>query len=217
MLTALEEKLDPANAALLTIDVQNDCCSPEAAPAKFHGRDVSMHIKMIDGILALVDAARRAGVPIVHIRREEAPWAISEPMKELRLRQQARRGVGLPSLDYVLGAEGSSGADFYRLKPEPQDVIVTKHRYSGFVGTNLDIILRSSNRKSLIFCGGSTNICLESTVRDAFMRDYFCVVVADCSPTPWGEEAYKGALRNIEIAFGQVITLKEALAVWERT
>jgi ureidoacrylate peracid hydrolase len=215
MLTTLSEKLDPRHAALITIDVQNDFCNPEAFPAASQGRDVSMHMKMIDGIVELVDRAHAAGVPVVHVRSEETPWSLSDPQKELRLRQKARRASGKKNFDYVLCAPGSFGAEFFRIKVEPADLVVTKYRYSAFIGTSLDVLLRGTRRTSLIFCGGGTNMCLESSVRDAFMLDYYCVVVADCSPTPWGEEAYRASLENIDLAFGEVVNLREVTKVWK--
>lgn len=123
---------------------------------------------------------------------------------------------GLLNFDYALCVRGTFGAEVFHLKPRPQDIIVTKQRYRSFIGTNLDLILRALSQKSLIFCGGATNICLESSVRHAFMLDYYCVVVSDCSPTPWSDEAYKATLANVELAFGEVITLKQALLVWEK-
>jgi ureidoacrylate peracid hydrolase len=216
MLTTLTDKLDPRHAALITIDVQNDFCNPEAFPAKSQGRDVSMHMQMIDGIVELVERARLAGVPVIHMQNIEAPWTMSEPMKELRLKQKARRAAGKLNNDYPLCAPGSFGAEFFRITVEPQDIVIVKHRYSAFIGTQLDVVLRSTGRRSLIFCGGGTNLCLESSVRDAFMLDYYCVVVADCSPTPWGLEAYRASLENIEVAFGQVVNLRDVAAVWTK-
>lgn len=216
MLTALAEKISPEHAALLTIDVQNDFWNPEASPARDFGRDVSTSAAMIERLLGLVARARLAGLPIIHVRHEEPAWAMSEVSEELRWRQKSRRQAGLPNIDYRLCEPGTFGVEFYRLKPEPGDVIVTKHRYSAFVGTSLDLVLRSLNRKALVFCGGSTNICLESTVRDAFMRDYYCVVVGDCSATAWGETAHRVALENIELGFGQVVDLVDACEIWDR-
>lgn len=215
MLTTLAEKLSPEHAALLTIDVQNDFWNPEATPAKLHGRDVSGAVEMMDRLLQLVARARAAGLPIIHIRHEEPAWAMSDASKELRLRHKSRRQAGLRNMDYELCQPGSPGADFYRLRPEREDIAVTKHRYSAFIGTNLDLVLRSLNRKALIFCGGSTNLCLESTVRDGFMHDYYCVVVGDCSATPWGKEAHLASLQTIELGFGQVVTLADAFKAWD--
>lgn len=214
MLTTLKEKMSRENAALITIDVQRDFWDPESPPAKIHGRDVSGAQVVVDRILQLVDTARQVGLPIIHVRNEEPRWAMSDTSRELRWRHKMRRQQGLANLDYELCQPGTPGVEFYRLQPDPADVIVTKHRYSGFIGTDLHLILRSLNRKSLIFCGGSTNMCLESTVRDAFMLDYYCVVVADCSATAWGEKAHRNSLENIELGFGQVIDLEDVHAAW---
>ena len=149
MLTTLADKLDKRHAVLLTVDVQNDFCNPEAFPAKQGGRDVSMHVAMIDGILELVDRARCAGVPIIHLQNIEAPWTTSEVMKEQYLRNKARRTKGKLNFDYPICAPGSFGADFYRIKVESQDLVVVKHRYSAFIDTELDLVLRSTgDRKS---------------------------------------------------------------------
>lgn len=214
MLTTLAEKISPQHAALLTIDMQNDFWNPEAAPAKLHGRDVSMASAMIDRLLELVASARAAGLPIIHVRHEEPAWAMSDASNELRSKHKARRAAALPNLDYRLCEPGTFGVEFYRLKPEPDDIVVTKHRYSAFIGTNLSLVLRSLNRKSLVLCGGSTNICLDSTARDGFMLDYYTVVVGDCSATAWGEIAHRTALRNIELGFGQVVDLADVREVW---
>lgn len=215
MLTTLKQKVAHENAALITIDVQRDFWDPEAAPAKYHGRDVSGAKAIMQNLLDLVDAARREGLPIIHVRNEEPEWAMSDASKELRWRHKMRRQANLPNLDYALCQPGTPGAEFYLLEPAPHEIIITKHRYSGFIGTDLNLALRSLNRKSLIFCGGSTNICLESTVRDGFMLDYYCIVVDDCSASAWGEKAHKNALENIELGFGQVVSLQDVCTTWE--
>ena len=214
MLTTLEQKIDPSNAVLITVDVQNDFCNPSSFPAKYGGRDVSMYQKMIDGLLILVDSARAVGLPIIHVRYEETPWSFSDVQKENRMRSKRRRASKLPHRDYDICAPGSEGAEFYRIKPDPKDIIVTKYRFSAFFQTNLHLILSSLRRKSLIFCGGGTNICVESSVRDAFQMDYYCVVVSDCTPTGQGEEAHKASLSNIEHYFGEVASLEQVLKIW---
>ena len=72
------------------------------------------------------------------------------------------------------------------LRPEPEDLIVSKHRYSGFYGTNLDEKLRGLGITHLVFTGCTTSVCVESTMRDAMFRDYYCVLLADCSAEPIG-------------------------------
>ena len=72
------------------------------------------------------------------------------------------------------------------LAPEPGDIVLYKHRYSGFYETDLDKVLKSRSIKSLIFTGCTTSVCVESTIRDAMFRDYTCLLLADCTAEPIG-------------------------------
>jgi len=72
------------------------------------------------------------------------------------------------------------------LKPQPNDITVYKHRFSGFYQTDLDAILRQLNVKYLVIIGCTTSVCVESTIRDAMFRDYSCLLLADCAAEPVG-------------------------------
>ena len=74
------------------------------------------------------------------------------------------------------------------LTPQSSDIVVTKHRFSGFSGTDLDVILRGLGIKYLVFTGCTTSVCVESTLRDAMFRDYCCLLLADCTAEPIGQE-----------------------------
>jgi ureidoacrylate peracid hydrolase len=74
------------------------------------------------------------------------------------------------------------------LTPEPGDLVVYKHRYSGFFDTELDELLKSRSIKTLVFTGCTTSVCVESTVRDAMFRDYIAVILADCTAEPVGAD-----------------------------
>ena len=74
------------------------------------------------------------------------------------------------------------------LAPEPGDVIVSKQRFSGFHGTDLDTVLRTLGVRTLIFTGCTTSVCVESTLRDAFFRDYQPLLLSDCTAEPLGSE-----------------------------
>src|SRR4030042_1712246 len=67
----------------------------------------------------------------------------------------------------------------YELKPHAEDMVVNKSRFSGFVYTELDAILRTLNMKYLVFIGLFSNVCVESTIRDAFFHEYFPIMVSD--------------------------------------
>jgi ureidoacrylate peracid hydrolase len=105
------------------------------------------------------------------------------------------------------------------LAPQAKDVIVAKHRYSGFYDTQLDSILREREIDTLIVTGCTTSICVEGTIRDAFYRDYRCLLLADCTAEPLGSEHsrsnHDASLLTIQALFGWVsdsATLLDTLA-----
>jgi ureidoacrylate peracid hydrolase len=72
------------------------------------------------------------------------------------------------------------------LKPEPGDIVMYKHRFSAFYGTELEAILERLSAEYLIFTGCTTSVCVESTIRDAMFRNYTCVLLEDCTAEPIG-------------------------------
>lgn len=192
--------LSPEACALVIVDVQNDFCHPEAPI----GRHIEQRLVdgMCSGIAELVQAARTAGVPVIWIRTvhrdatNSAPWL--------------RR---LASGDPQVCLEGSWGTRFYKLVPEERDIVVEKHRYSAFHGTELQHVLRALQRTTVIAVGTATNVCVESTVRDACMLDYDAVLVADA--TCAGSEAeHAAALLNVDGYFGSVTDTADVVRAW---
>jgi ureidoacrylate peracid hydrolase len=207
MLRTLEEKIDPKHAAVIVVDVQNDFCHPDSPLAK-DGRDLSAAQAMVPRLATLIDDARAAGVPVIFVQMVNTDATTSEVALEQRLR--SRPGAG-PS-DYIC-KEGSWGADFYMVAPLPGETVVKKHRYSAFVDTDLELVLRSMGIKTLIMTGVATNVCVESTARDGFMRDYYIVFAGDCSACYWPER-HDATLENIAATFGVVADAKEIAWVW---
>ncbi len=74
------------------------------------------------------------------------------------------------------------------LAPEPDDIVLYKHRFSGFFETELDTVLKRLGAKHLIVIGCTTSICVEATIRDAMLRDYSCVLLEDCTGEPIGHD-----------------------------
>ena len=102
------------------------------------------------------------------------------------------------------------------LAPEPGDIILYKHRYSGFYETDLDNVLKSRSIKSLIFTGCTTSVCVESTIRDAMFRDYTCLLLADCTAEPIGyglaRSNHDASLLVIQVLLGWVSESSELIA-----
>jgi ureidoacrylate peracid hydrolase len=94
------------------------------------------------------------------------------------------------------------------LEPQPGDIVIYKSRFSGFYQTDLDAILKEQGVKYLIVTGCTTSICVESTIRDAMFRDYSCVLLADCTGEPIGNDLprsnHDASLLSIQTLLGWV-------------
>jgi ureidoacrylate peracid hydrolase len=92
------------------------------------------------------------------------------------------------------------------LKPEPADIVVDKNRYSGFSNTELNTVLHTHNIKYLVFLGIATNVCVESTLRDAYFNEYFPILVSDGCGNAGPDSTQEATLWNVSTVFGWVTT-----------
>lgn len=203
ILTTLEEKVSKENAALIVIDVQNDFCHPKGSGA-LNGGDVSPCVEMVPRLVKLIDAARTADVPVIFVRAIHNDWTTSAARKA----QRSTNGQKI-----LTCWEGTWGAEFYMVEPLPGDCIVTKHRFSAFINTDLDLILRSQGIKTIIMTGVATSGCVESTARDGFMLDYFMVFVGDCAAQSVSPGRHEMTLKNM-VHFGDVCTAADVEQIW---
>jgi ureidoacrylate peracid hydrolase len=109
--------------------------------------------------------------------------------------------------------EGTWGEEFYMVKPLDDEPIVVKHRFSGFIGTDFDHLLRIQGIQTLIMTGGGTHACVESTARDGFMLDYDIVLLSDCTFTSSPKRHYT-ALEVMGELFATVVSSKEVVNAW---
>ena len=196
--------LQSTSSALLVVDIQNDYIHPEGATGR-SGRDTSAAVAMMPRLHRLIDAARRAGAPVFFLRNWHGPNTDSVPWMS---RRAARSGTGGPA-----GVAGSWGAEWYEVEPGPDDVVVNKHRYDGFLGTSLETMLRVRGIETVVCCGTATNVCVESTARAAHMRDFHLVLVGDCCAAP-DQRLHEATLENIRRHFGFVATSDEVELAW---
>jgi ureidoacrylate peracid hydrolase len=129
--------------------------------------------------------------------------------------EQARRRRNGAYIQYPVCEAGEWNGDFHRVRPRPEEVIVTKHRYGAFEGTDLDLALRSKGIRTVIMTGVATNVCVETTARQAFLRDYYVVFTNDCTAT-FSQPEHDAALNNIDQFFGQVVPSADVMACWSR-
>lgn len=202
------EKIDPSLAALIIVDVQNDFCSLQGKKAQ-KGDDMSMIQDTIPRLQLLLNEARRVGAHVIFAKNIHLGQVVSDAMTQ---RHHERFGDN-PAMMTV---EGTWGAEFCEgFAPHQGETVVVKHRYSAFIGTNLDVILRSRNIKTLIMTGVTTNVCVESTARDGFMLDYNIVFVSDCTATQ-SLKLHEATLETIRLNFGQVVASEDIVAAWRR-
>ncbi|MFC1962507.1 cysteine hydrolase family protein [Chloroflexota bacterium] len=202
MMVVFEELVHPKHSAIVVIDVQNDFCHTDGGHAK-RGTDISALANVVPDIIKLIEEGRKAGVPVIFVRNGHTKWTRSAALKN-------KKGE---SDRPPLCEEGTWGADFYRVQPLPGENIVIKYRFSAFIGTNFDIILRTAGIKTLIMSGVTTNTCVESTARQGFMMDYNIVFLKDCTATHHIEE-HEATLHNIELNFGFVRSSNELFRIW---
>jgi ureidoacrylate peracid hydrolase len=212
MLTTLKQKVDPRNAALIIVDVQNDFAANGGA-FDLEGLDITLFQEMIPRLVQFIGEARKAKIPIIYIQNSynsDQNWYLSDAFLE----QAARKRKGSYTQRPV-AIRGTWGWEFYDgIKPLPNEIVVTKHRFSAFVETDLDLILRSKSIKVLIMAGIATNVCVETTARMGFMKDYYIVVVGNCCAS-FSKHLHEAALENIETIFGQVVTAQDVVKCWK--
>lgn len=210
----LTEKVDPASTALIVVDIQNEFCADDGWYGK-QGVDLGMMQVAVKRADSLIQEARNAGVRIVFIRSTYDDHFINEPMRELI------RDFGSDDLVGKMCATGTYGADFYLVAPEPDEPIVTKHRYSAFYGTELEVILDAWHIKTVVLAGVMTNVCIDSAARDANFRGFHVVVVDDCTGTCTAgrdditaAELHRHTLATIEMAIGTVTSGDAVTQAW---
>ena len=198
---------DADTTALIVVDMQN-AYATKGGYLDLAGFDVSATGPVIERIARAVAAARAAGIRVIWFQNGWDPdyveaggpgspnWHKSNALKTMRRR---------PGMNGRLLAKGTwDYALVDALRPEPGDIVLPKPRYSGFYNTPLDSMLRARGIRTLVFTGIATNVCVESTLRDGYHREYFGIVLADATHQAGPPALHDGALLNIETFFGLV-------------
>jgi ureidoacrylate peracid hydrolase len=204
-IVTLKDKVKPTHTVVLVVDIQNDFCSTKGALAKL-GADITAIRQMLPRLIQFINQAREARVPIIYIQHINSDETTSPPLMEKRS-QLGRDRVPVCQ-------KGTWGAELLKeLHVAPLDIVVQKYRYSAFINTSLDLILRSRGIKSLIITGMSTNVCVESTARDGFMHDYFIVLPEDCLATTISV-LHQPSLETLKRYFATVTTSHAIVEAW---
>jgi ureidoacrylate peracid hydrolase len=200
----------PHQTALIVVDMQN-AYATMGGYVDSAGFDISGAQGVIGNIVKAVEAARKAGVLVVFLQNGwdalyveaggpgSPNWYKSNALKTMRKKPEyAGKFLAKGGWDYAL---------IDVIKPQDGDIVVPKTRYSGFFNSTLDSSLRARGIKSLVFTGIATNVCVESTLRDAFHLEYFSVMLEDATHELGGQAIQQAAVYNVETFFGWVSTV----------
>lgn len=175
-------QIDLKRTAILVIDVQNAFASEGGFFDLFY-KNISHCQKVFNPIRSITNAARARDIKIIYVAHRYSPdfheaggpespnWYKNPDFFLVREHPEWRDKFCI---------RGTWGAEIANeVKPQNGDIVVEKHRFSAFPGTNLNMTLETYNIKYLVFTGLATNICVESTLRDAYFHEYFPILVSD--------------------------------------
>jgi nicotinamidase-related amidase len=213
--------LRPDNTALIIIDMQTDFCG-KGGYIDLLGYDISLTRACIEPIGALLAAARRWGMTIIHTR-EGHRADLSDLPKNKRWRSrvlqhggEGQAGIGDPGPCGRVLVRGERGWDIIpELYPEAGEPIIDKPGKGSFYATDLDMLLRQARIENLILTGITTDVCVHTTMREANDRGYECLILGDCcAATDRGN--HEAALSMVKMqngVFGAVSVSKSLLEV----
>jgi ureidoacrylate peracid hydrolase len=199
------ERVDARRAALVAVDLQNAFMLPGVAHTL-----CEMAPRIVPNVNRLASALRAAGAAVAWVRTTATPETLaswSHYYEDLMTPEAARRR-------YAALAEGSEGHAFWpELAIAREDMIVDKHRYSAFMPGTCDLAERLCARgiDTVLITGCVTNVCCESSARDAMMLDFKTVMVSDGNAAA-SDDQHAASLIAFYLNFGDVLTTDEAIA-----
>jgi len=174
-----EFEFDPATTALMIIDMQRDFVDPGGFGEAL-GNDVSLLRKAIAPTKQVLDAARGRGLVVIHTREGHRADLSDLPINK-KVRGRLKTGIGDKGPMGRILVRGEYGHDLIdELQPAPGEPVVDKPGKGAFYATDLDAMLRNKGVRRLVVCGVTTEVCVNTTVREANDRGYDCLVLEDC-------------------------------------
>lgn len=201
-----ELHLDARRSALIIQDLQNDVITDGGAFADSGAPAHAKSQNLVENVKRLANAARKAGVPVIHIH-----YIVEEGAVGLRLNAPLFAGLKEANA-LVRGSWGAAPVE--GLEPQPGDHVVEKMRMNGFYDTRLDILLRGLGADVLVITGAWTNMSIEHTARHGADAGYEVIVVSDATSTTsdeWQHAALNYAMTNV----GRVAATNEVAGALE--
>jgi ureidoacrylate peracid hydrolase len=198
---------DPKKVALLVIDMENDFVKP-GAPMQ-----VPLAYEMVPNLKMLLDVCREKGVTVIYTAHVHG-----KDRGDMGLMGEFWEPIG----NQTALVDGTEGVEIYKeLSPNEGELLIKKHRYSAFYNTDLETQLRNRGIDTLIITGTVTNMCCESTARDAQFRDYNVIFVSDATGTmdhpdlgagPMkAEEVQKATLTSLSFCIAEIASTKDVI------
>jgi len=207
--------VDFKKSAIVVVDMQNAFASKDGM-LDIAGVDITDASRVIRVLRSVIEAARHIALAVVYLRMAYKPdlsdsGGPNSPNfhKELAMSLMCSR----PELKGKVLTEGTWDAEIVEdLAPQPADLVITKTRYSGFAGTPLDSQLRMRGIQYLFFAGIATNVCVESTLRDAYFHDYWPILLRDAAMPAGPPAAHDATLFNVESFFGWTTSSQDLIS-----
>ena len=211
--------LDVNRTAVIVVDMQNSFVSP-GGMFDLAGLDISDAPRVIDVHRSVLGACRQASVPVIYLQMTYLP-DLSDAGGPTSPNYHKELGMVLmrerPEFEGKLRTENSWDWQIVEpLRPQPGDYVVTKSRYSGFCGTDLAASLRKMNIQNLLLTGVATNVCVESTARDAYFDEFWPILVEDAMNHAGPDFNRQATLWNFEHIFGWITSSKDLISALAR-
>ena len=187
--------LDKTNCAFIIIDMQNDFIVENAPVLCPGGRTIIPRIKQLISIM------HKLNIPVIYTQQAHRPGKIDY-------------GRMLDKLNLERNVEGTTGVEIINeLKPQANDHVVKKRRYSAFYGTDMETLLKGLKKQVLIITGVATDVCVYAAALEAQQREYRVIVLNDCvaGHGGTGEQVHEAFLININKVLGDVVSSEELI------
>jgi ureidoacrylate peracid hydrolase len=190
-------RIEPSKTAMIVVDMQNDFVAPGAPLETPAGR------AMLPRLQRALACCREVGIPIIYTAHTFRPDGCDLG----RFADDALLGQGKTLI------AGTPGAAIYpEIAPRDGEIVITKHRFSAFYGTDLEIILRGLGVTTVVITGVTTENCCHATARDALFRDFQVVFLADATATRDYPDCGYGAMTAAEVHRATLVILADSTA-----
>jgi ureidoacrylate peracid hydrolase len=210
-------EIDISRSAIIVVDMQNAYASKGGMLDIGMGIDEARIAPVIEANKKLLPAARGAGVKVIYLQfgyKPDLSNAGGPQSPNIRKQMLFKLIAERPEVRDKLIIEGTWGWEIIDdLKPVTGDYVVQKPRYSGFAGTNLESLLHGLDIQHLIFTGVATNVCVESTAREAYFREFWPILVEDAMDHTGPDFVRQATLYNFESKLGWVTKTEDVLRI----